>query len=144
LLLTLIAFEQLLSASSRLFFLMDDMPGRFGGFGPQFWISGAIILWLVEIARLCVLAAFWRAMSRILRDNRGASVARRLAIGGPVLQLFLIVAWIVVATIGVRGQEMLMLALIAWLAAQLLVVLAGLGIVARLWRRLKAAVPAGA
>ena len=71
LLLTLIAFEQLLSASSRLFFLMDDMPGRFGGFGPQFWISGAIILWLVEIARLCVLAAFWRAMSRILRDNRG-------------------------------------------------------------------------
>ena len=58
LLLTLIAFEQLLSASSRLFFLMDEMPGRFGGFGPQFWIGGAIILWVVDIARLCVLAAF--------------------------------------------------------------------------------------
>jgi hypothetical protein len=143
LVLTVIAFMEMVSTFGLLVF-MEDMPGRFGGMGRQYWFSGMIILWLVEVTRLVVLALFWRAMSRILRDARGATLARRLAIGGPVVQVSLVIAWLVIATLGATGQAVASLAVVGWLAVQLLVVLAGIGIVARLRRRLKAALTVGA
>jgi hypothetical protein len=143
LVLTVIAFMEMVSTYGLLVF-MDEMPGRFGGMGRQYWFSGMIILWLVEVTRLVVLALFWRAMSRILRDARGATLARRLAIGGPVVQVSLVIAWLVIAMLGATGQEVAALAVVGWLAVQLMVVLAGIGIVARLRRRLKAALTVGA
>jgi hypothetical protein len=143
LVMTVIAFLEMVSTYGLLVF-MDEMPGRFGGVGRQYWFSGMIILWLVEVTRLVVLALFWRAISRILRDARGATLARRLAIGGPVVQVSLVIAWLVIATLGASGHAVASLAVVGWLAVQLLVVLAGIGIVARLRRRLKAALTVGA
>jgi hypothetical protein len=142
--LTVIAFMELASVSGLVFFFMDPMPGRIGGFDNPYWLTGIVILWIVDITRLVILNLFWRSMSRILRDARGTTLARRLAIAGPVVQVALVFAWIVIAMLGAGGQEVAMFAVIGWLAVQFFVVLAGVGVVARLWRRLKAAVPAGA
>jgi hypothetical protein len=107
--------------------------------GP--WVYSAIVLvWLFDVARLSVLALFWRAMNRVVRDARGTTTAWRLAVAGPVVQAALVGAWIVISIVGVNGQELAILGLMGWLALQFIVVLAGIGVAARLRRRLKAAV----
>ena len=119
---------------------IEDLPlNRSSSFaGP--WIYASIVLvWLFEIARLSVLALFWRSMSRVVRDTRNATNAYRLAIAGPVVQFALVGAWIVMAVVGVSGPEVVMPGLVGWLALQFIVVLAGIGIAARLRRRLHAA-----
>ena len=71
LVLAVISFLEVTSTTGRMFFFIDDSPSRYGGFGPQIWLTGIVTLWVVEVTRLSVLALFWRAMSRILRDARG-------------------------------------------------------------------------
>jgi hypothetical protein len=139
LVLALLAFERFASVFGVLFGYFDDMYGRFQGAVMPFWLSNAITLWLVDVGRLVILALFWRSMSCILRDARGAALGKRLAIAGPIAQAFLVFAWIVISFLGATGQEIALLALFGMLGLQFFVVLAGIGLVARLRRRLKAA-----
>jgi hypothetical protein len=143
LVLATVSFFQLASTFGWAFAMLE-MPHQVAGLGgPGGWslLTAGIIVWLVEVARLAVLAIYWRAMSRILRDARGAGLARRLAVGGPAAQMFLAVAWVLLAIAGAGSQEIMLLALVGWLALQLIVVLCGIGVVARLRRRLRAAIP---
>ena len=134
------SFLQLASTVGWAFVVSDQMPHRLGS-GGWGWMTSCVVVWLLEIARLAVLALYWRAVSRILRDARGSAIARRLAIGGPAAQLVVAAVWIVLAVLGAPGEGLALLALVGWLAMQLIVVLGGIGVAARLRRRLRAAVP---
>jgi hypothetical protein len=143
LILALVGFHQGFENLSWIALVFQNDYGRAAVPTSRFWVVACATLWLIEVVRLAVLALFWRAMNRILRDARGATQARRLAIGGPVVQVFLVIAWCMIAAVGAVGPEVEGLAFISWLAAHLMVVLAGVGIVARLRRRLNAALVAG-
>ena len=62
LVLAVIAFFEAMSSVGWLLFFIDDAPQRFGAVGPRSWLTVAISLWVVEVARLSVLAMYWRAV----------------------------------------------------------------------------------
>ena len=139
------AFEllQLILWAGWLPLFIDAVPHRFGvDIGWIHSLSGAVAFWLVDLARLTVLAVYWRAMFLILYDRRAAFMARRVAIAGPVAQVMLALAWLIFATLGAMPDDLWLLGATGALAVQVVIVLAGIGLVARLRRRLKAVVPA--
>jgi predicted Zn finger-like uncharacterized protein len=141
LLLAILSAERSLSVIGWLPFIDEPQLGRSAFAGPWMGIySSLILIWFFEVARLSVLALFWRAMNRVIHDQRAATTAWRLAVAGAVAQFALEGVWIVLGVLGVTGQEAAVLGLVGFLAVQLIVVLAGIGVAARLRRRLKAAV----
>ena len=142
LVLTIMAAEQVASTMGIYFALVDDSVMRFGGPATPYWLTHGVTLWLVEIARVTVLALFWRAMLLILYDRRAARMAWRVAIAGPVAHIVLAAAWLVLAILGASGPGVVLIALVGFLAVQFFVVLYGIVVVVRLRRRLQAAIPA--
>jgi hypothetical protein len=141
--LILAAFEflQLILWAGWLPMLIDNRPNRFG----SDWIyvlSGATAYWFVDVARLTVLALYWRCMFAVVRDRRGATLCRRLSIAGPLVHGLLVVAWLFFAFFGAPGADLSLLAVTGALMVQIILVFAGIGLVSRLRRRLTAVVPA--
>jgi hypothetical protein len=138
---SVLAFERLTSTFGFMVGLYDDAPSRWGGAFGRYWATGLTQFWILEVARLTVLALFWRAAFRIVRDTRGATAALRLALAAPIVQGMLVAAWAMLATLAAAGQEIAVLAVAGWLVLQLIVVLFAVGIAARVRRRFAALVP---
>jgi hypothetical protein len=136
-------FLQLIFAAVWLPFLLDSGPRRFGMDASfVFAFTLAVGFWFVDVARLAFLALYWRSMFGVLRDRRAEIMTRRLAIAGPVVQAVIALAWIVFGVIGALSGDVWVVGIAGALAVELLAVLVGIGLVARLRRRLRAAVPA--
>ena len=71
-------------------------------------------------------------------------MAHRLAIAGPVVQAVITLAWIVFGVLGALSGDVWVIGIAGALAVELITVIAGIGLAARLRRRLRAAVPAEA
>ncbi len=101
----------------------------------------ALSVWAFEAARLTVLALFWRSVSFILRDGTGALLALRLAVATTAAHglLFLSLILVLAAESGTAGE---ILAVVGQVA-QLGLVVWGVIVAERVWRRLRAVVPPG-
>jgi hypothetical protein len=138
-------FLQLIFAGVWLPVLVDGGPRRFGietGFVLTFTLG--IAFWFVDVARLAFLALYWRSMFWVVRDRRAEVMTRRLAIAGPVVQGVIALAWLVIGFLGALEGDGWVVAIAAALGVQMFAVVAGIGLAARLRRRLSAAVPADA
>jgi hypothetical protein len=141
LVLSVLAFVRLTSTFGFMVGVYDDAPSRWGGAFGRYWVTGLTQVWILEVARLTLLALFWRAAFRIVRDSRGATAALRLVVGAPIVQGMLVAGWAMLATLAAAGQEIAILAVAGWLVLQLMIVLFALGIAARVRRRFAALVP---
>jgi hypothetical protein len=122
--------------------LLEGAAVRWNGSFMPLPFHGFVILWVVEVVRVVVLTLYWRALSSILRDARGATNAQRLTVAAPVVQVGYVGAWAVVgATAGAAAEMLLSLGLVGWLALQLILTAFTVQVAVRLRRRLRAVVP---
>ena len=139
-----LSFFEALNVFRMLGFIYDfNMSGP--GFGTRGAFSSFVVPaalgWVLETGRLTVLALFWRSVSFLLRDGTGAALALRLAWAVPAFQGVLLLLGFVFGLAGglsgLGGAAMTIIGLVA----QLGLLVWGVIVAERVWRRLRAAVP---
>jgi hypothetical protein len=129
------------------FLLLMDSPVRgINSMGPpgaavlNFFLP-LILAGLFEAGRQTVLALFWRAICFLLRDGSGALLALRLAYAVPTVQGILLLLGLLFASIGGVGSGAMEYVTVVGGLAQLALLVWGLIVVERVWRRLRSVVP---
>jgi hypothetical protein len=125
---------------------MEAMSSRgFGGPGGTMIMAGMLLplllLWVFEAGRLTVLALFWRALCFLLRDGTGAALALRLAYAVPSLQAVVFLLGFLFGALGGSSGAARPVVTVIALVAQLGMLVWGVIVAERVWRRLRAAVP---
>jgi hypothetical protein len=127
-------------------FLMDSPVRGLNSMGPPGAVAFSLFIPLIlaglfEAGRQTVLALFWRAICVLLRDGSGALVALRLAYAIPAAQGILLLLGLFFALMGGPGGGAMEYVTVVAGLVQLSLLVWGLIVVERVWRRLRSVVP---
>jgi hypothetical protein len=117
------------------------VTGYTRGAGLAYFVMPLLFTGLLETARLTVLALFWRALCVVLRDGTGALLGLRLAYAIPAAQGVLLLLGLVFGFFGGIGRGGESIVLVVGLVIQIGLLVWGVIVAERVWRRLRAVVP---